>query len=292
MQVTNVNGASGPSFRANSTAPLSDTDLASIVSKLAASDPAAALALRSVITSGMDPVRAGRFEAATTIRFEGAPTVSRSDSTTDRDGGTIFIGGAGTQGDYLRDMERAFTEAGIADVEITAMPQAADRQYRDLLTVPTVNDTTFAGALSRSPRGQALIGIMVERSEGAQHAGEQLNLGGYSYGAATSAALALASARAGAKIDNVILVGAPINRDLLNALRGHPNIGNVIEVDLGVHGDPIHAGMTDGELARTMPTLAGQIENAEGHFHYSAPGAEGAARRDELAERLTDAGVR
>ena len=62
--------------------------------------------------------------------------------------------------------------------------------------------------------------------------------------------------------------------------------------DLGVHGDPIHAGMTDGELARTMPTLAGQIENAEGHFHYSAPGAEGAARRDELAERLTDAGVR
>jgi hypothetical protein len=59
-------------------------------------------------------------------------------------------------------------------------------------------------------------------------------------------------------------------------------------------GDPIRAGMTTGELALAVPTLAQQFfsGNGEGHFYYAGSGAVGDARRQSLANQLARSGLK
>jgi len=93
-------------------------------------------------------------------------------------------------------------------------------------------------------------------------------------------------------VDNLVLVGSPINRDLYDAVKSHPNIKNVIDIDLSPVGDPIKPGMTDWEMTQKFPRLVSQMWGKTGHFYYSGEGPEFDARRDELARDLVARGVR
>jgi len=212
-----------------------------------------------------------------------------------------FVGGAGTGGPYLESFRKAFEKAGIQHVDVpnqgdvTGDPRKDAPLYRvapDVLGVPMINDLAFAKSLVGDPAYK-------EAAEHSRSLGdEQYNLGGYSYGAAVQAANAYAIAENGGKVDNLVLVGAPINKDLYDAVRNHPNIKNVITLDLGEYGDPIHAGMTDDEFRRALPKLMDQFgtqkfgQQSIGHFYYSGADPIGDRRREALARSLVQRGVR
>jgi pimeloyl-ACP methyl ester carboxylesterase len=200
---------------------------------------------------------------------------------------TLFIGGAGVQGVYIDGFKASFERAGIRNVR--APKGYGQDNYRlagDVISVTQINDTKFARSIAREPI------LRAEAVRSRNMGDEQYNLAGYSYGSAAVAALALAITENGGQVDNLILIGAPINSDLLDAVQNNPNISNVILVDLAKQGDPISAGMTDGQIAATLPTLMKQMPNNEGHFYYSGTGSDADARRDELADGLYDQGVR
>lgn len=122
--------------------------------------------------------------------------------------------------------------------------------------------------------------------------GEQLNLIGYSNGAVLSAQTALAIANGGQYMNHLVLIGAPIASDLLNALQSNSNIGAVHIVNLTAQGDPTYAGMSNFELVSDFPTIAGQFGSGTGHFYYAPSGAEGDARRADLANDIKSMGLK
>ena len=63
-------------------------------------------------------------------------------------------------------------------------------------------------------------------------------------------------------------------------------------IDLEEHGDPIYAGMPTIELTFSVLKLRSQLEDAVGHFHYDDETELGDERRDELAKKLYDIGLR
>lgn len=120
----------------------------------------------------------------------------------------------------------------------------------------------------------------------------QFNIVGYSWGAVIAARSAIFHARKGIKIDHLVLIGAPINKSLKDAIINHPNIVSTTIIDLRDKGDPIYAGMTDRELVESAWELKGQMPTAEGHFYYSGDSATGKTRRRELAKFLYTKGLR
>ncbi|QQZ42021.1 hypothetical protein IF690_00315 [Pseudomonas sp. SK3(2021)] len=120
----------------------------------------------------------------------------------------------------------------------------------------------------------------------------QFNIVGYSWGAVIAARSAIYYARAGIKIDHLVLIGAPINKSLRDAVSTHPNIGSTIIIDLKDKGDPIYAGISDEELMKASIELGKQMLNGGGHFYYSGNNPEGKARRRELAKLLYKKGLR
>jgi thioesterase domain-containing protein len=117
---------------------------------------------------------------------------------------------------------------------------------------------------------------------------------GYSAGAALSAQAALVAAQNGQYVNNLVLIDAPITPLLLNAVRSESNIGNVQVINLTQYGDPVHAGMSQGELVSAFPTLLQQFlsGDASGHFYYIAARAVGDARRQDLADQLAGSGLK
>jgi hypothetical protein len=210
-----------------------------------------------------------------------------------RQGGEfLFIGGAGGQGDYLEGFERAFTNAGFQGVRVVNANEPGDPKLwqlgADVLGVTVINDLEFARSLEDS----SAIADAAAQSRALHEQGKQYNLGGYSYGSAAAAASAYAIAQDGGWVDNLILIGAPINQDLYTAVRYNPNIANVITVDLSSYGDPIHPGMSDFDIAKTLPILFDQWQKNAGHFYYSGTGQTADQRRSALARMLYDDGVR
>ncbi|THD80626.1 MAG: hypothetical protein E7812_07810 [Phenylobacterium sp.] len=198
-----------------------------------------------------------------------------------------FIGGAGVGGDYLDALKQSFERGGIAHVHVPNHPAAFPWEVAgDAISIPHVNDLSFAKGLVDTPEARAAAQHSLSLGD------EQYNLGGYSYGAAAAAANAYAVAQNGGKVDNLVLLGAPINQDLYDAVTHNPRIKNVVNLDLGAYGDPIHAGMTDGEILRAAPKLAGQWASGQGHFRYSGDGPVFDQRRDELTQQLLDRGLR
>ncbi|GFM84854.1 hypothetical protein PSCICO_02530 [Pseudomonas cichorii] len=120
----------------------------------------------------------------------------------------------------------------------------------------------------------------------------QFNIVGYSWGAVIAARSAIYHARAGIRIDHLVLIGAPINKSLRDAVSSHPNIGSTIIIDLKDKGDPIYAGISDEELMKASIELGKQMLNGGGHFYYSGDNPEGKARRRELAKLLYEKGLR
>lgn len=120
----------------------------------------------------------------------------------------------------------------------------------------------------------------------------QFNIVGYSWGAVIAARSAIYYARAGVKVDHLVLIGAPINKSLKEAVTSHPNIASTTIIDLTDKGDPIYAGLSDEELMRASVELGRQMLSGGGHFYYSGDNAEGKARRRELAKLLYEKGLR
>lgn len=217
-----------------------------------------------------------------------------------RDGGAlspedcefIFYGGAGEGGEYLEGFRRSFRKAGIRRpvVPNRADPMASaegrNRLTDDVLGVTGTNDLAYAKSLAQTP------GMQAAARQSRSLRGEPYNLGGYSNGAAKAAAQAYAVAENGGVVDNLVLLGAPINEDLYDAVRRHPRIRNVITRDLSRYGDPIHAGMSDGDIVAATPRLARQWAEGSGHFSLSGEGPVFDQRRDALAEDLKRSGVR
>lgn len=115
---------------------------------------------------------------------------------------------------------------------------------------------------------------------------------GYSWGGVISARAAVYHANNGLTVDNLVLIGAPINHSLVKAVKSHVNIKNVIIMDLNEQGDPIYAGISDGELIEVAWELAQQMRREEGHFYYSGSNEEGKKRREALAKQLVAQGIK
>lgn len=96
----------------------------------------------------------------------------------------------------------------------------------------------------------------------------------------------------GNRVNNLVLIGSPISNNFLDSLKKNPLISNVIVVNLNQHGDPLYAGMPFSTLVQSVKTLGEQQAKGTGHFYYAPAGAEGDARRRELARTLYDAGVK
>ena len=122
---------------------------------------------------------------------------------------------------------------------------------------------------------------------------EQTNYVGYSYGSLLAAHTALYYANRGHVINNLVLIGSPIDAQFLRDLQDHINIDSVVIVNLIDKGDPIFAGMSDIDLLRGMPTLAGDfLSPGKGHFYYAPDSQEGKQRRRELASYLVKEGLK
>lgn len=115
---------------------------------------------------------------------------------------------------------------------------------------------------------------------------------GYSWGGVISARAAIFHANKGITVDNLVLIGAPINYSLVQAVKSHENIKNVIIMDLKEQGDPIYAGISDGELIKISYLLASQMLDGDGHFYYSGDDEVGQKRREELAKQLVAQGIK
>jgi len=184
-------------------------------------------------------------------------------------------------GAYIENMVKALEENGIKNT------RAADR---DKWSGGTVSDAF--DVLSKRSRDGSKSDLSAMGTKG-----EQFNLIGYSYGALQASQAALDYADNGGKVDHLVLVGAPISKQLLEQLQKHPNIGKVEVIDLDEHGDPIKAGMSTGDLVMSVPELgldfsSGVNGEGKGHFYYGGNSPTGDSRRRKLAKTLFDLGLR
>jgi pimeloyl-ACP methyl ester carboxylesterase len=147
----------------------------------------------------------------------------------------------------------------------------------DLIILPHINNVTAASI--------STPGVGPDSDPNTQY-----NLVGYSYGSALAAQQALTDAGNGNVVSNLVLIGAPLNQDLMNAVKSNTNIRNVITIN--IPGDPIRAGMSDGAIAMASPQLALQMARGIGHFTYAGSSAAAAERRRILARDLYGRGVR
>ncbi len=218
-------------------------------------------------------------KAAMTLKSDARPVTIK----VNRPRGTIYWGGAGLDGSYIADQVSALQETGIKyvyvgrrtyGVGIDAARSGLTVRYRDS---PVDEDWTVNG-MDENPSSQ-------------------FNMIGYSYGSLLAAQTANFYAHNGHIIDNLVLVGSPIDADFLGYLRKQRNIKEVIVRDLTEHGDPIFAGISEARLLFNAFKLANQMlktkESGEGvgHFYYAGGTKESARRRRELARLISRHGL-
>jgi RHS repeat-associated protein len=195
---------------------------------------------------------------------------------------TWFFGGAGNEdgAEYKQDMQRAFETAGISEVSLVPEASTSSGFLLDATTgVMSMNNLI--------PVNYSTTGY-----DGVKPGSGQYNLVGYSFGAVQAAQQALSDSARGSKVDNLVLIGAPINNDLLEAVSNNLNINAVHLINLVQQGDPISPPMTDFEIGLSAPILGMQMILGSGHFFYSVTGEEGKKRRDNLAQELYKRGLR
>ena len=257
---------------------------------------------------------------------------------------TVFLGGAGMNGDYQEDMLRSLRQSGVSNVvygNYSGWFNGDDQRLYPLVdTLSDASAVIFYNQDANDPIGLRLVntdgcqvegrrngfGVTLLRYSGRNSQGRpcakyvmrydldtprssnfslstigvkcrppeqgQFNFIGYSWGSVVAARSALYYARRQIVVDNLVLIGAPINRSLLAAVRNPKFIKKVFVVNLNLQGDPIYAGMNDDEIIRSVPTLIKQMVRENGHFYYAAESAEGKARRRVLAQKIYAKGVR
>lgn len=224
--------------------------------------------------------------------------VLKSDSATktvipvNKPRGTVFWGGAGLDGAYLKPMTQAFTDAGIHYVW-SGLSNTSTKTY-----IGSLFDG-YIGTLMDAAR----TSIMIKNDDGTDNwrvyppastqAAKQFNLIGYSYGSMLAAQTAKSYANLGYVVDHVVLIGSPIDADFLTMLRKHKNIKKLTVIDLTQYGDPIYAGMSFSELVENSLKLKTQMGNkkGEGHFYYGHVIPDSPRRWAELAKRIKNEGL-
>lgn len=250
---------------------------------------------------------------------------------------TVILGGAGMAGGYNAEFMQVFREAGICNPVVgnysgthsfgtplfdgggtgDMLSDAASVIFYNDMNIPRSayvfdgedwlykagQDRSLWVPLEQSPSllriarngnySLARIGVaeLVPSNE------DQFNIVGYSWGAVIACLVARYYALAEVEIDNLVLIGAPVNGDLYEWIRTMPQIKNIIVENLGRFGDPIYLGMSDGELIAAVPELAGTM-NADptapqvGHFYYSGSGTTDTLnRKRSLVTSLVSRGL-
>lgn len=200
--------------------------------------------------------------------------------------GTFYWGGAGLDGAYLEPQLAALRGAGIGVVNVGRLNTAT---HFFGATVGTMIDAVRAGLIIRNEDyDDWIISGTAATGKG------QFNLIGYSYGSLLAAQTANYYGHQGVKIDHLVLIASPISQAFLTRLQHHPKIGKVIVINLTDKGDPIYAGIAQGELIKAALTLDKQMRagKGEGHFYYAHVVPESKRRWLELAQRLYRAGLR
>ncbi|WP_293935433.1 hypothetical protein [Iodobacter sp.] len=199
--------------------------------------------------------------------------------------GTLYWGGAGLDGDYVKPQIAAFIKAGITHCFVGKANSASV----ELGKAGTLVDALRAGINIRyaDDTGEWTL-------SGMDKPAEQFNLIGYSYGSLLAAQTANYYANNGNVIDHLVLIASPIDLDFLNSLKSNKNIKKVIVIDLKQYGDPIYAGISQFDLISIAKTLGEQMGrgNGEGHFYYAHVVADSPQRWESLAKRIYSEGVR
>ena len=204
--------------------------------------------------------------------------------------GTYFFGGAGTNQDYISDMLSALKEAGILNVKAGHILNSIGGSVDMIENFPY--DDMMLDALAVTSVNQTGYYLVIGRDE-FNLSGSQLNFIGYSYGAIVASIKALSYANVyKGTVDHLVLIGAPINSDLLEAVKTNKYIKNVIVLNLKKHDDPIYAGMSDFEIIGSIKDLVPQMYKGDGHFWYSGSPPIGNDRRRNLAQYLYNQGLR
>jgi hypothetical protein len=219
-------------------------------------------------------------KAAMTLKSDTTPITIK----VNKPRGTIYWGGAGLDGSYIADQITALQEAGVKSVFVGqrtyGMPVDTLRagltvRYRD----SPVDDDWEVNGMERNPSGQ-------------------FNMIGYSYGSLLAAQTANFYAHNGHIVDHLILIGSPIDADFLRYLKQQQNIRKVVVKDLGAHGDPIFAGISQSRIFLSLLKLRAQMKKTSdtevgvGHFYYAGASTESAHRRRSLARALYSQGLR
>ena len=213
--------------------------------------------------------------------------------------GTYYWGGAGLDGAYIKPTLQSFRDAGIENVyngadytpgtfELGSHGMPLLGSYLDAARSATLRRYSEQGAIYHFLPWSWSLPVLTNDSI-------QFNLIGYSYGSLIAAQIADRYAIKAYTVDHLVLIGSPISSSFLKEVRGRPSIKHVHIIDLTDHGDLIHAGMSEWELLRAVPTLKDQAGSgkSEGHFYYDGNNAvESPSRWRDLAKTIYDFGLR
>jgi len=241
---------------------------------------------------------------------------------------TVFLAGAGMRGTYIDKTTKALEKAGIKNVRkgnYSALFGGFDEELlKDIDMGGDAVSVVFYNQILSSPKNSPLFAVpqfngdIEAYNRAIQNSAKnikknlplkiqlsdiqiydpipkngQFNFIGYSWGSVIASRSALYYANQNIKIHHLVLIGAPIEKNLLQAVQNHKNIGKVIVIDLTKQGDPIYAGMSDTEIAKALSGLLPQmLQGGEGHFYYASEKPIGEVRRAELAQRLYKDGLR
>ncbi|WP_211455450.1 hypothetical protein [Collimonas antrihumi] len=200
--------------------------------------------------------------------------------------GTLYWGGAGLDGSYIKPQLQAFRSAGITNVSV-GLTHSATQNIGS--TAGTLVDAVRSGLFIRFEDNDDWV-----ISSGMDVPSTQFNIIGYSYGSLLAAQTAWSYAKQGNIIDHLVLIGSPVDKDFLIKLKAQKNIKKVVIIDLTQFGDKIYAGMSQAALLGATPALGEQMTagRGEGHFYYAHVTNDSPRRWKELAERLYSEGLR
>lgn len=201
--------------------------------------------------------------------------------------GTLYWGGAGLDGKYIQPTLAALTSAGIKNVSVGLTNSATQSGFGNF---GMVIDAIRAGiAIRYEDNAEWTISSGMSQ-------GEQFNLIGYSYGSLLAAQTANFYAKQGVLINNLVLIGSPIDNDFLLKLKSNPKIGKVVVINLTNVGDHIYAGIPQIELSNPLKLkkLATDMleDKGNGHFYFAHMVPDLPRRLELLAQLIHQQGVR
>lgn len=225
------------------------------------------------------------------------PTYEYVESPLAGDGLTVYLGGAGMDGEYIESQVSNLRSVGIKGTYAGKLTEqvfadaAAVLKYR--YPVRSISGFSATGPF-KTDADWSLSAIGINRRLPKRG---QFNLIGYSWGSLVAAQSAIFHADSGQIIDHLVLIGSPISQTFLDELSNTPKIRKLVVLNLTGKGDKIFAGMSDADLIESLPSLAIQMTasqlsaSGKGHFFYGAPGLEGDDRRHQLAKKLRNEGL-